>query len=253
MSEVTSATDAITKLKSTASDREVIAGYMGSYVDPRLEPVMQDATETAGTDWRARWVDADKRFSLSQTGNNGIREFRMNEALVETNFGQDDRQVVNKLAKEDNWIWDFSETATPSPLAPDEMVVTDSTDVSVQSNPDALNQLMPPDFSPPGDYFDYFDFPSEIILTNPNDSSTTEIRYSLNGGSWLVYRSPISLSPDDQISAFAKLITPAPDTYNSFTTTELYRSYEPILSGAAQGEFKNVVGTSSLVSSIGAG
>ncbi len=211
---------------------------------------MQDATETAGTDWRARWIDADKRFSLSQTGNNGIREFRMNEALVETNFGQDDRQVVNKLAKEDNWIWDFSETATPSPLAPDEMVVTNSTDVSVQSNPDALNQLMPPDFSPPGDYFD---FPSEVILTNPNDSSTTEIRYSLNGGSWLVYRSPISLSRDDQISAVAKLITPAPDIYNSFTTIELYRSNEPNLSGAAQGKFKNVVGASRLVSSIGAG
>ena len=253
LSTVTSAADAIAKLKSTASDKEVIAGYKGSYVDPRLEAVMQDTTEAAGTDWRALWVNADKRFAISQTGSNGIREFRMNDALVGTNFGQDSREVVNKLAKEDNWIWDFHETASTPSVAPDQAVVSDSPEYSGSSNPDALNQLMPPDFSPPGSYFDYFDFPSQVSLANPNDPATTEIHYSLNGGSWQVYSGPIAVARGDQISAFSKLITPAPDVYNSFTTTELYRSQDPNLSGSASGEFKNVVGASSLVSSIGAG
>ena len=94
-STVTSAAAAIAKLKSTASDKEVIAGYKGSYVDPRLEAIMQDATEQAGNDWRALWVDADKRFMLSQTGSNGIRGVHFNDALVNTDFGQDDREVVN--------------------------------------------------------------------------------------------------------------------------------------------------------------
>jgi len=157
------------------------------------------------------------------------------------------------LARQDNWIWDFDEPGTTPTLAPAQTVLTETPDVSAPTNPDALNQLLPPDFSPAGSYFDYFDFPSEVALTNPNDPTTTEIQYSLNGGSWQVYNSPIALDPGDQLSAFAKLVTPSPDVYNSFTTTELYRSYDPNLSGSAQGAFKNVVGSSGLVSSIGAG
>ncbi len=92
-----------------------------------------------------------------------------------------------------------------------------------------------------------------MALVNPNDSTTTEIRYSLNGGSWEVYSTPIALTPDGQISAFVKLVTAALVVYNSYTTMGLYRSHAPNLSAGAQGEFKNIVGASSLVSSIGAG
>ena len=151
LSTATSAATAITMLKSVASDQEVIAGYKGSYVDPRLEPIMQDATEEGGTDWRALWVDADKRFTISQTGSNGIREFGMNDVLVGTDFGHDDREVVNQLAKQDNWIWDFTNPGATVNLVPGQVVLTDSPDLSGPTNPDDLKQLMPPGFSPPGE------------------------------------------------------------------------------------------------------
>ena len=109
MTTVTSVDSAISALKTTAADKEIIAGYKGSYIDPSLEAIMQNATEAASPDWRALWDDAAKRFRLGQTGTGGVREFLFNDALVDTNFGEEDRKIINPLAKEDSWTWDFDE------------------------------------------------------------------------------------------------------------------------------------------------
>lgn len=253
LASATTAATAVSLLKSSASDQNIIAGYKGSSVDPRLEPLMQDATEAAGSDWRALWNPTDQRFELAQSGADGVKEFVLNESLVSTDFGEHAREVPNKLAVQDNWIWDFDDASVTAQLTPDMINPDDVPDLGGPGTMDDLNQLQPPGFDPPGQFFDFFEFPSQVELTNLNDPSSSEIHYSLNGSSWQVYSSPIPISRGDQLSAFVKTTAGDPDVYNSYTTTELYRSEDPILSGTSEGVFKNVIGANGLVSSIASG
>ncbi len=241
------------KLKSTAANKEIIAGYRGSYLDPRLDTEMQSTAEAAGGEWRALWDDSAKRLIVDNTGAVGVKRFYFNEDLVGTDFGTDERNVVNQLATKDEWIWDYDEPGPVASLAGSSTTTTEVGEPAAPTNPDELDQLYPPTFTPEGGLFEYFDFPSSLELTNPNDSSTTEIRYSLNGGAWQTYSSPIPVSPDDQVSAFVRPVTPDPGVFNSFTTTEFYQRETPSLSGTADGAFKDAVGASGMVTSIPAG
>ncbi|MFT5192123.1 MAG: hypothetical protein ACI957_005172 [Verrucomicrobiales bacterium] len=253
LSTATTVENVLSALKSTASDKEIIAGYRGSYVDPRLEAVMQDSTEAATSDWRAIWDDSAKLMIVADTGADGVKEFRLNDALMDVDYGQDDREQMNQLAKVDDWIWDFDDPNPAAALIGQTIATSDTPDAGALSTPDALSRLLPPDFSPPGDLFEFFSFPPSVELTNPNDAGTTVIKYALNGGSWQTYTAPITLEHDDQISSYIELITPDPDIFNSFVGTELYRSEDFVLSGSSTGVFKEVIGAGGLVSSIAAG
>ena len=243
----------ITALKATAANEEIIAGYKGAYVDPRLEAVMQDAAETSSSAWRAVWDDTAKRLKVVSAGPDGVKEFRLNEALVGTDFGEDNREHVNKLATASDWIWDFNDPNPELAMVSQTMGTAETPDAAAPATPDPLNQLLPPGFTPRGELFEFFSFPDTVELTNPNDPATTVIKYALNGGSWQTYTGPIPLNREDQISAFIELQTPDPDIFNSFTATELYRAEDPIVSGSSVGVFKDVVGAGGLVSSIPAG
>ena len=253
VSAVTTAGDALNLLKTTASQTDIIAGYKGSYIDPRLDTKLLAPAETASSAWRALWDDAKKRFVVAQSGSNGIEEFWFNESLLGNDYGTEEREVLNELATQDKWIWDFTDTAPGAQLASDFAETEDPVSAGAPGNPDALNQLLPPEFDPPGGMFEFFDFPSVVTLSNPNDTSTTTIQYTLNGSGWQDYTGPIPVSRDDQISAYVKRNVSAPDVFNSFTSTHFYRSENPNLSGTSSGAFKDVVGASGLVSNISPG
>ncbi len=253
LTSATTAAQVIAALKSKASDQEIVAGYRGAFVDPRLNLVMQSDAEASEPNWRAQWDDTIKAFVVLDTGTAGIKEFILEEAMLEIDHGEDVRDNMNKLAKEDDWIWDFAATTTGPGLLSQSMPMDDPDEAAAPANPDELDQLLPPGFTPEGDLFEFFSFPSSVALSNPNDPSATQIVYSVNSGTWQIYSTPIPLTRGDYVSAFVEPKVYDPEIFNSFTATESYRADEPSVSGSSTGVFKDAVGSNRLVSSIAPG
>ncbi len=242
----------LAKLKTTASNTEYIAGYGGSFVDPRLDVKMQTTAEAAAPEWRALWDGTDNLFVMQDTGDVGVKEFILNEALANAVSSEHRNQAMD-LAHEDDWIWDFTDLATPTISISPAVDANDVTPAPAPVDPDALTQLLPVTFSPKGDLFEYYSFPSSVTLASPNDPGTTTIMYAINGGAWQEYTGPVPVGRGETLSAFVKMIVPDPGVYNSFISTEIYRSENPSLTGSSSGAFKSPVGTGALVSNIAPG
>ena len=253
ISAATTPEQVIALLRTSASNDETIAGYRGSYVDPRLELIFQTSEEAAEDNWRATYDTDNTKFVVTNSGNPGVKEFRLNEEAIPDEEPTEERDQAGKLAQEDQWIWDFTDTAPAPSLPVASHPLTTTPDPPAVNNPDALEHLLPPSFSPPGDLFEFFAFPTTVSLTNPNNAATTKLMYSLNGGAWQEYTAPIAIGPDQQISAYATSDPPDPEVYDSFIATQVYRRDDPELSGSSTGAFKNVIGGSNLDSSIAAG
>ncbi|MFT4546701.1 MAG: prepilin-type N-terminal cleavage/methylation domain-containing protein [Verrucomicrobiales bacterium] len=88
-----------------------------------------------------------------------------------------------------------------------------------QLKKDPLNR---PSASPKGDEFDYTEFPFTVTLLNPNASG--QLNYSLNGGKFRKYETPISVTWDTEISFYVKAGNGDKDYRDSAVDTHLYEA-----------------------------
>jgi prepilin-type N-terminal cleavage/methylation domain-containing protein len=219
------APDAIlAKLKTSASAGTAtsVPGLRSSFVDRRLTTEMQTATEGSSSQERARWDGTNGRFIITTSGGTGVKNFLLDNALAAADPGTENRTPTLKTTDE-GWVWDYTDvdpTAGNGPSIPG----TAATDPNNSpSAPDAL-QLSEPEFSQSGGESNLVNFDLSITLTNPNPPGTSQIYYSISGGTTGLYKGQtLTAEPGTSITAFAATIDP--DHWaNSQTATNTYQA-----------------------------
>ena len=112
----------LSKLKCRAGNQNAkeLAGLRGTMMDERLSFELQTAAEAAEGVPRARFISdpASPRFIIQTSGPPGIKCFVLDNSLAETDFGTENRKTTLKLAKNDPWVWDYTDAgagrSTPS-------------------------------------------------------------------------------------------------------------------------------------------
>lgn len=201
------------KLKSQASSGSsaVYNGFRGSFIDSRTEFVMQSAEEGESSDSRLIWDTSALEFILKRVGAAGIKEVRLNTDRAESPVIYEDRHGIMDLAKEDTWIWDFTEVA-PEAKQGTTVVVPPPTvgsipvtpPPSVTPPPASLTPLRPPLFSIPSDAYAIEDYPLSLVLTDPNSPGASNIYYQVDFKGWKLYGGEsLTLSPYSRVAAQA--------------------------------------------------
>jgi von Willebrand factor type A domain len=202
----------IGKLKSRASaaTSRTVVGMSGSFIDFRLQPVLQTATE-AGTDMPRIYYDpAKKKFVMATEGPIGIREFTMNASASENgNSNIENRQSVVSYARESTWVWDYgTETKATNSIGPTPVITTPIPVALIpattpSSTPQIKLKLQPPLFSLPTGIYPISDFDLPITLSNHNPSGSSILKWSLNFGEWNDYTSAVMVPPNGNLRAQA--------------------------------------------------
>lgn len=203
--------DVLQKLKSQASSSSsaVFNGFRGSFLDTRIEFVLQSAEEGESTDRRLLWDSSALQFTLKRNGGPGIKEVRLNDDLAESPVMYEGRQGVMDLAKKDGWIWDFTEAAPEAKLGTTPVVFTPAVSTlpalpPAITPPPALSALAPPLYSIPSGDYAIEDYPMSLNLTNPNPTGASDIYYRVDYGGWNQYGGgSIPLSPSTRVEAQA--------------------------------------------------
>lgn len=209
------ASQVIAKLRSTADEHSAkqIAGFRGSFIDPRLQPIWQTPDQARSSEPRALWHPLEQRFIIAtESAETGIASFDLSEdpqAITE-----ETRMATMKLATESGWIWDFQDTAMQRPFAPSQPTTSVETSPPVNQVKDAVPHLKAPLFSPPSGTYSILDYPLAVSLLDPNPAGASTLIYSIDGGPWIDYDStPIPTAPDTQL--VARAMTEHPSLYRS--------------------------------------
>lgn len=220
LDEANSAEEVLTRLKTRASDRSaaLMPGATGSFVDQRVEVVMQTEEEAASDLPRAYWNAHSQKFEMATEGGPGIKEFRINPALAGQEPSTEDRGRLMQYASEDTWIWDYQDRTADPPPGP---TVIPTTSAPPSSPPPSsppppavppgpgLNLLAPPGFSIAGGSYPVGDFDLSLLLLDPNPAGAANLVYSLNYAGWQDFTgAPISVSPDTTVQAQSLPVNP---------------------------------------------
>ncbi len=82
--------------------------------------------------------------------------------------------------------------------------------------------LLPPVFSMASSDCCESEYAKTLVLTNPNESGTSVIYYSINGAEAAIYSEPISIPGNTEISAYCD--SESPDVYQSEVETHFFKS-----------------------------
>ena len=200
LTAVTSGTEVIEKLKTItqSSQRSRIAGLRGRMIDSRIRGI----ASTGNGAPRAVWDNVKKSFFVQSNGN-GFSEFVLDQGVAAAPK-EESRQALLELNNRDKWIWAF-ENGTPP---------TGQTGITSPASPVYLSPATPSDrimvqLEAPGFSLDSGTYPLKkfdlpLTLKNPNPPSLSEIVYAINGGSYVVYKSPLSIPPNTTVTAYIK-------------------------------------------------
>lgn len=201
----------LSKLKRRAGDQNAkeLAGLRGTMMDARLSFELQTAAEAVDGVPRARFISdpASPRFIIQTSGPPGIKRFVLDNSLAETDFGTESRNTTLKLAKNDPWVWDYTDAGAgrSTPSAPPRV----NPAMSNQSPADITNlMLKTPAFSfSPGTY-PLASFPMPLGLTNPNPAGSSQVLFSSNSAPWTAYSGAVNILPTESVTAYAQTLNP---------------------------------------------
>ena len=212
----------IAKLKTVAavSQRSKIAGLRGTMIDPRITPIAIDSGELP----RAVWNDSKKTFFVQNTGA-GFSEFILDDTITAP-AQEDTRTVTMALDNQDKWIWKFNEegTASPRPVIAVGAATTPVTPVA-PSDPIRI-QLEAPAFSLKGGDYPLKNFDLNLSLANSNPVGSSEILFSVSGGPYQRYSSPLIVAGNSAVSAFTVSLNP--DTYSDSAPSAETYAFQPV-------------------------
>ncbi len=210
------------KSKLTGTEAKQMAGMRGSLVDLRLKVVAQSASQAASGEQRAYWNPGTHAFYVATAGTAGVREFVLDDALAEADYGSAARSSSFKLATVKPWIWDSIDGVADAKAAPRRS--GNGVGINgVVKNPDGPLQLRPPEFSIVSGSFPLTNYPLPLTLTNPNPADTSNVLYSINNRDWRVFVTGLLVNPTETVRAMAASIRP--DKYSdSGIVTETYTS-----------------------------
>ncbi len=249
---LTSAQAVLDKMKTMAANGKKLAGFRGNFVDPRLEAVSQTTEEAAQSGvLRVLWDETNKIFRIADSGEVGIKEFKIDPTATPDQLETEERETQFELAatseNEGAWVWDF-EGETSADVTTTGTTVDGDGDLDI--DPDATNftktQLAMPTVSPgPGSYDldEYGTSGKPVVLSNPNPSDTSDIYVSVNGSYWSVVAEggTVNVPPGGSLSTFAKV--------KDALLNQHYSSY--VFSGLFEGTTTNLT-QPSIVTSAGA-
>ncbi len=247
LESLTSAQAVVDKMKTMAANGEKIAGFGGTFVDPRLRVVEQTDEEAAVSgELRVIWDATNQSFRIADSGQKGIKEFEIDPTATPSSIGVEERESMFELAATDAtqgaWVWDFNTETSASASA---VVTTVGSDTNLDIDPSGgiytKQQLLQPSVDPPPGTFSLDEFGAagkEIVIANPNSGDDSELLASINGGYWTVIADggSVKVPPGGSLSVFAHVKTAAIEAY--------YSSY--VRSGRYQGT------TTTLSPSVGA-
>jgi prepilin-type N-terminal cleavage/methylation domain-containing protein len=226
----------IDKLKTTlsAADATRNVGVMtGRGVDVRLSAQMQSATDASTSAPRAVWDSVNQKFTVSTAaGTQGVSGFVLDDTLAAKSYGTETRTATNERynGTANGWVWAPGNNTTLASIGSVEQAQTDvgntfdptgsiSTGTVAASGPVTLP---PPIMSIPGGVYYTATFPGQISLSSngaPSGSST--LQYNINGGPWMVYSAPLTITSGMTVTA--RSVSTNPSLYaNSATATASY-------------------------------
>jgi type II secretory pathway pseudopilin PulG len=238
---------ALAKMKTVASEskRSRIAGLRGSVIDNGLRAVMLTAAEVDGTDARAVWVPATRRFEMVVSGM-GVKYFEVDPELALADRIEEDRTAPLLLAAGDGWVWDYQDFNTGAARDVSIDLYVESGKGSTGSPYPEPLRLNPPVFSLPEGSYDYMAFNLPVYLTNENPTASSLIIYTLGDGDWHQYDGrAIMVGPNSRLTAYTAANDPE-NWMDSAQESALYRSTFQIR-GEAGGKFHDAVGGSNMV------
>jgi len=226
----------IAKLRKRATSKR-IPGLSGGFLDPRIAPRAQTASEAATNGARVYWDTTSNTFLVAYSGSvAGIKEFYLDDDLAEVDGGTEDRDslLLYAATATPNWIWDYEDVPLPTGpfgLGPIQIAVTE---VPPTANPTTPAPVIPPlapavpgeplkapNFSIPGGSFPINYFELNVNIHDLNNSGISDIFYSVNYGVWQAYNDGlIPNSPNDSFRAQA--IARTADYSNSPVTEVTY-------------------------------
>lgn len=209
------AAQVISQLRSKASDSsaERLAGYRGAFVDPRLQPIWQEAGDVDPTQPRAVWRTDKKAFVIITSGHErGIVSFSTDGDPNE--IAEEDRRLAMQLSANGGWIWEFNDVgATASLTTPSPELISPTLEMDIDEAR-YLPYLYAPEITPPTGTYPITDYELTVTFRNPNPPGSSRLVYSIDGGPWLAYEDePVSATPDSQI--LAKALSEEPETWQS--------------------------------------
>lgn len=213
MNGVQTGSAALEKLQA-ATDPEVmekIPGFSGSVVDFRIGIRNVEKSDGPSKELKAFWDSTKRRFVTSRSGDEGIREFYIDDTVKVAPKAEEVRTSALAYSDRSSWIWDYEDGVKSAPLAPTRIAVADSssttplaaTAISVSSLPSSpsYGNLQPPFFSIPGGRYDVTFYSFTVSLTDPNPPGTAALKYSIDHGPWQNYTGPIAATPNSLIKA----------------------------------------------------
>ncbi|MGH8046388.1 MAG: prepilin-type N-terminal cleavage/methylation domain-containing protein [Chthoniobacterales bacterium] len=214
----------LAKLKTTASTATAtsVPGLRSSFVDRRLTTEMQSSSEGGGSGERARWDGTNKRFVVATSGSAGVKNFLLDNSLAAADPGTENRSPTLKTTDE-GWVWDYTDIAPTAGGGPATPGTADANPTNPPTAPNAL-QLSAPDFSQAGGSLPLVNFDLSLTLSNPNPPGTSQIYYSIGGGTTSLYKGQtLSVAPGISVTAYAA--TSDPDHWsNSDPATNAYQA-----------------------------
>ena len=203
--------------RSVAADQaETFVGLTGAMLDKRLTPNWISDKSRASSQSRAIWNTTTKRFEITNESVAGIISFGIDHSISEANTQESMPEEAGRTssmtyASEGNWVWDYIEAPTATPVGPSEIPVTEvipnTTPPGVQTNPNPTGspqRLAPPSFTKTPGAYPITDFQLELGLTNPNASGTSLIYFKRPGGTWAKFDDiDFLIDPGEQILAYA--------------------------------------------------
>ena len=210
------------KTKLTGDNRKEMAGLRGTMVDARLRIDLQTSLEAATTQPRARYDSTSRQFVVIQSGAAAIRRFVLDSTLASKDYGTETRATTLKLAKQDKWVWDYREgtpgRANPNLPTPPGAPPAEPTPAGV-----TMASLSPPSYNIASGTYPLRDFPLTVTMIDTNPPNVSTLLYSINGGPFQSYQTPVAFDPSVVVSTFASPLDP--DKYqDSGNTLRDYRA-----------------------------
>ena len=253
LTEAMAPQEVIDKLKTVAREdqKDLLPTLRGSMVDPRLRAIMQTREEAGDSARRAVWDGRLMRFRVIRSGKAGVKRFVLDDGLAAGKAIEELRGSSMKLAKEDKWIWDYTDRAPVQSVAMARIPLenTVSEEVPSYAAPDP-SRLSPPEFSLGGGEFTYA-HDMLVRLENPNWDKPSRVLYRVNDGAWRIYgREEIPVKPGHTaIESYA--VSLDPDNWaDSASAEEVYRMEKLRFAGNTDGEYRNPEGGSRMVTNL---
>ena len=203
------------KQRATTASAKQLAGQRGSLVDKRLTFRTQTFAEAASSADRAVFIGdpENPHFAVTNSGSAGIAQFILDTSLGDSEYGTEERNGYLKLAKEDGWVWDFSNSPAgnePPQLPP---LPNDAGNQIIPSPSDDDNiTLNPPDFSLATGSAPWISYPRSLTLIPANSTLVSQISYSINSAPFQEYSSAITVDPGMTVTAVS--VSLDSDRYN---------------------------------------